>query len=329
MAAARRRSNGPGRRLSATRTEMIVSASRRTDIPAFYADWFARRLREGFCLVPNPFNPSRVATVPLRREDVDAFVFWTRNPVPFGGVLDELDLRGWPYCFLFTITGYGPPLEPSAPPLDAAVEALLGLSRRIGPDRVIWRYDPILYGGRWGPEWHLDNFAAIARSLEGAVRMVKTSYLDLYRKTARRLRAAGFPDMPDPAERPESPGLLAALGRIARSRGMRLTTCAEAPAVSVPEAEPGACVDPDLLGRISGADLPRCKDAGQRPLCRCAPSRDIGMTDSCGHGCVYCYAVSDGRRALGNLARHDPACPSLLPLPVPPVPGRQDLSEKA
>ena len=110
---------------------------------------------------------------------------------------------------------------------------------------------------------------------------------------------------------------------------MRLETCAEGPAVSTAEAPPGSCVDPDLLSRISGADLPRGKDQGQRPLCRCAPSRDIGMTDSCGHGCVYCYAVSDGARALRNLAAHDPSCSSLLPVPGAKGPGPAGRPEKA
>ena len=123
---------------------MIISASRRTDIPAFYAEWFIRRIRAGYCLVPNPFNSQQVQRVSLLPEDVDAIVFWTRNPRPIFSHLAELDERGYRYCFQYTLMDNPAPIDPASPHPPASVATFRDLAHRISPQRVIWRYDPIL-----------------------------------------------------------------------------------------------------------------------------------------------------------------------------------------
>jgi len=295
---------------------VIVSASRRTDIPAFYAQWFAHRLEAGHCLVPNPFNPGQVATVSLRREDVDAFVFWTRDPRPFLPVLDSLDRDRYPYLFLVTITGYGPPLEPRAPSLAEATAALRDLAARIGPQRVVWRYDPVIFGPGLDRASHARRFADLARALAGATDTVKLSFVDLYRKTARRLQR--LPDgtryAVDPTDSPDLALLVRDLRQAAADCGMGLQTCAEERDFTEAGAPPGSCVDAVRVSRLCGKELPAVKDRGQRPWCGCAPSRDIGMNDSCLHGCVYCYATSGEEAAARNHSRHDPEGESLLPL---------------
>jgi len=295
---------------------MIVSVSRRTDVPAFYGEWFVERLRAGFCLVPSPFNRFQVSRVSLARSDVDALVFWTRFPAPFAPAFDALDRRGDPYLVLLTLTGYGPPLEPGAPPVDDALRAARTLADRIGRQRLIWRYDPIIFGPGLDPSSHLVRFASLATGLEGLVEAVRVSFIDLYRKTRRRLAAlpGGDAFQVDPAATSGAGELLAGLARVAGEHGMSLSTCAEERDWSASDAPPGACVDGALLDRLFGVRA-AAKDPGQRAHCRCAPSRDVGIPDTCLHGCVYCYATSSHEFAARRSTSHVPGQPSLLPLP--------------
>ncbi len=296
---------------------MIVSASRRTDIPAFFGDWFEARLAAGYCLVPNPFDAKRVTRVSLERGEVDAFVFWTRNPAPFAPALATLDRRGDPYLVLLTLTGYGPPLEPAAPPQEAVIAAARELVARIGPERLIWRYDPVILGPGLDLERHVDRFARLAAAFEGVSREVRVSFLDLYRRTRRRVSAlpCGSEYLSDPAGHPSAGALLEELHRCARRHGLRLSTCAEPADWSIHGAPPGACVDSGLLGRLFGVRV-EGRDRGQRPHCRCAPSRDIGVADSCLHGCAYCYATTSDAAARRRQIAHDPAGEALVALPT-------------
>ena len=137
---------------------MIISASRRTDIPAFYSEWMLHRLKAGYCTVANPFNRNQVSRISLRPEDVDAIVFWTRNPRPLMRYIPELDSQGYRYYFQFTILGYPREIDPKSPTAAAAVQTFHELSERLGPTRVIWRYDPIVFTGLTPPAFHRENF---------------------------------------------------------------------------------------------------------------------------------------------------------------------------
>jgi hypothetical protein len=158
---------------------MIISASRRTDIPAFYSTWFMNRIRAGFVAVPNPYYPDRVARVSLRPDAVDAIIFSSRNPRPLFAYLDELDSRGFQYYFLITILGNPRQLDPKTPALTAAVDNFLKLSRRIGADRVIWRYDPIVLTNQTGIDFHLEQFQNIASALRDATHRCIISYKEV------------------------------------------------------------------------------------------------------------------------------------------------------
>lgn len=292
---------------------MILSASRRTDIPAYYADWFRNRLREGFCTVRNPFRPSQVRRVSLVRTDVDAFVFWTRDARPFARALDDLDRERFPYMFLVTLTGYPAPLEPGEPHIGELVGAFLELSHRVGPQRVAWRYDPVLLSNFTPPAFHRENFVTLARALQGSTGRVIVSVVDLYAKTRRRLdtlRAQGFEYPTDPWTGEEMGDLLRFIAREARSRGMEAVSCCE-PSARPFGIEAGACVDAGLLNRLFGLALSQKKDRGQRPDCRCAVSVDIGSTDTCPRGCAYCYATRSFRGARERYRSHDPETESL------------------
>lgn len=288
---------------------MIVSASRRTDIPAFYAPWFEHRLRVGSCEVANPFNPKQVARVSLRREDVDAFVFWTRHARPFLGVLPRLEAAGHRMVFQYTITGYGPPVERRTPSVPAAVAAFRELAAGLPAGAVVWRYDPILVGPAFSRSRHAETFGRIAAGLEGHARRVVVSVVDLYAKTRRRMgRVLRWREdlHPDPAAWPGLDDLLRHLVSIARDHGLRVEACAEPRDLAPLGIAPTKCVDDALLAALYGGAWPTAKDRGQRPACRCIPSRDIGRNDTCRFGCRYCYATRSDDVARARHAAHDP-----------------------
>ena len=283
---------------------VIVSASYRTDIPAFYAAWFRRRLKAGFCRVANPYGGSPYE-VPLAPGTVDGFVLWTRNLRPLLPDLDAVRLVA-PFTVQFTLTGYPRSLETSVINQAEAVEQLCELRRRFGPRVAVWRYDPIVFTAELDAAAHLAAFAALARALNGAVDEVVLSVMHPYRKTRRNLdRAAArhaFMWRDPPAE--EKRNLLQRLAAVAREEGMAPTLCSQRELLTPALAE-ARCIDAERL-----ADVAQCpvaaRESGNRPGCRCALSRDIGAYDTCPHGCVYCYAVADRDRAVVNFRHHDP-----------------------
>ncbi len=289
---------------------MIVSASYRTDIPAFYAAWFRERLRAGFCRVANPYGGPDYR-VSLARRDVDGFVFWTRNTRPFLPTLDEIAEIGLPFVVQFTITGYPRPLEPSVIKAEAAVSQVARLASRFGPRAVVWRYDPVFVTDQTGPDWHREQVAALARRLAGSSDEVVFSFAQIYAKTrANSDRAAerhGFSWL-DP-ESEEKKALLRDLADIARAEGFKPSLCAQPELLDAP-LEAASCIDAARLEDVAGRPL-KTRVKGNRPGCFCAESRDIGAYDTCPHGCVYCYAVRRPELAKKRHREHDPAAERL------------------
>lgn len=285
---------------------MIVSASYRTDIPAFHADWFAARLEDGHCDVASPRGgaPYRVALTPDR---VDGFVFWTRNAAPFGAALGRVAALGVPFVVHFTVTGYPRALDAHTVRADAASAQIAALARAHGPRAVVWRYDPVVLTSLTPPDWHERNFSRLAAGLRGHVDECVVSFAHIYRKTRRRLdgaaRRGGF-SWRDP-ETAEKRRLAARLAAVAAGHGMRLALCSQ-PGLAAGAAGEARCIDPGRLSDIAGREI-GARRRGNRPGCLCAESRDIGAYDTCAHGCVYCYAVSDHGRAAAALGRGRPA----------------------
>jgi Domain of unknown function (DUF1848) len=292
------------------RVPVIVSASYRTDIPAFYAGWFLARLRAGYCRVVNPYGGGTYE-VSLAPGDVDGFVFWTRNMRPLLAELDAVR-RVAPFIVQFTLTGYPRALESSVIAPEDGIAQLRELRNRWGPRVAVWRYDPVVFAAGLDVEAHVAGFAALARALAGVVDEVALSVVHPYRKTRRNLdRAAerhGFAWHDPPAE--EKRELLDRLARIAAEHGIAATLCSQ-PELLVPRLGEARCIDAERLSDMAQRPV-AARESGNRPGCRCAMSRDIGAYDTCPHGCVYCYAVADRDRAVRNFRAHDPAADCLL-----------------
>ncbi len=274
----------------------IISASRRTDVPSFHSAWFAERLAAGFVRLPNPYNNAQISEISLRPGDIDAIVFWTKNPAPMFAQLDAVERACRRFYFQFTLNAYPPELEPSLPPLDERCASFEKLSLRIGPERVIWRYDPIIISNRTDQAYHLVKFSALCERLAPHTRRVMISLVDYYKKTVRNLRPlreAGYEFETDADRSPETRDLLRELARCASKHQIEILSCAEEQDFSDIGIPPGACIDGELIERLFGLGKSWKKDPGQRKHCLCSQSRDIGSYDTCGHACPYCYAAGN------------------------------------
>lgn len=274
----------------------IISASRRSDIPAFHADWFMERIREGAFLRINPFNPRQTKEVSLALAEVDAIVFWSKNPRPLLPRLDELDSRGYCYYFQFTLNPYGAEFEPGLPPMEERIDTFRRLAERVGPKRVIWRYDPLILSSATTVEWHLESLQGLAAALHGSTERLVISFLDFYGKAGRRLeglrRSQGIAcyDVTLPGMEPELERLACGIGGIGAAYGLGLFSCAEDAELERYGIMHGSCIDGDLIRELRGGEGRFARDRNQRPACRCAASVDMGTYGSCGYGCLYCYA---------------------------------------
>jgi hypothetical protein len=327
----------------------IVSASRRTDIPAFFTEWLKNRLKAGYCTVVNPFNPRQISRLSLVPSAVRAFVFWTKNPGPM--LLDEelfsMLERDYAFYFLFTLNGYPSPYEPAlADRRREIIDAFTGLSERLGRERVIWRYDPIILSDRLDYEFHRENFSRIAGFLEGKTARVIVSVVDFYRTVTRRfLRLeAEHADRVKRKEELEKDerfySLMGFLRERAEKSGFDIQKCCESLDLDRVGIEAGKCIDDELIARIQQnrpvAGRSPCitgppkgsykKDSGQRTGCLCTESREIGAPLTCRHRCLYCYASPGDPEftrtekrvrqpqdisAPGETEYHDPRSPSL------------------
>ncbi|GAK61217.1 hypothetical protein U27_01116 [Candidatus Vecturithrix granuli] len=295
---------------------MIISASRRTDIPAFYAEWFMRRIRAGYCVTPNPFNRKQATSVSLKPEDVDVIVFWTRNPKPLLPFLPELDRRGFRYYVQYTLLNNPPELDPHTPRLESALRTFRELASQIGPQKVIWRYDPIVFSPKTDASFHWHSYREIAEALQDFTFRSVISLVDPYRKTQKRLEELARQGIEIQVYEGQPVSwfvdLMRSLARIAQDNGMEIVSCAEEIDLQPYGIRPGKCIDDEYIARVFGFEVTHQKDKSQRKACGCVESRDIGMYDTCIYGCRYCYATSNFERARSNLQQHDPLFPSLL-----------------
>ncbi|MES2643865.1 MAG: DUF1848 domain-containing protein [Myxococcota bacterium] len=306
---------------------MIISASYKTDIPAFYGRWFRNRLRAGYCKMVNPFNAHQVFEVSLRPEDVDGIVFWTKNPGPFLDGLADVHERGIPFIVQYTINGYPRVLESRVVPADKSIEHFRRIADTYGRLVPVWRYDTIVFSSETPPDFHRRNFERLASALEGATDEVVVSFAQIYKKTQRNMNEAakehGFTWSDPPAS--EKLALVRELAAMARARGIQLKVCSQK-AYVVEGVQEARCVDAQRIMEVAGR-LVASKLKGNRKECGCFYSKDIGDYDTCPHGCVYCYAVTSTAVAARRFREHDPEGEFLYPrvgAPPPETPSEPD-----
>ena len=284
---------------------MIISASRRTDIPSYYSDWFFNRIKEGFVFVRNPMNYHQISKISLAPDGVDGIVFWTKNPIP---MLDRLgDLKDYMYYFQFTITPYAKDVEPYLQSKnDVMLSAFKRLSETIGVDRVIWRYDPILISAKYPVDYHIRAFSKMADELHDYTRKATISFIDEdYRGVKSNVKELSLLDFQSETQIE----LSSQLTDIAHSYGLAIDSCAERIDLQQFGIEHARCIDDRLLSKLLGCHLNIDKDKTQRQECGCVASIDIGMYNTCQNGCRYCYANYSRNSIEGNFAKHNPLSP--------------------
>jgi hypothetical protein len=273
---------------------MIISASRRTDVPAFYTDWLINRLNAGYCLVKNPYNPAQIRQVSLLPQDVIGIVLWTKNAEPILPHFPTLDK--YSYYFQYSITPYHADIESGlANKGEIVVPAFIELAKHIGAERVIWRYDPIMINNRYSFDYHIGAFARLCELLAGSTKKCVISFAIAYKSVAKSLQEIGNVEL----EIAEKLRLAESLLSIAKAHGITLCACCESPELYELGVQPIACVDSTMFGK----SLPR--DKNQREGCNCAVSVDIGAYNSCMNGCRYCYANHSEALVRNNYAGHD------------------------
>ncbi len=285
--------------------KIIISASRRTDIPAFYAEWFFQRLKEGYVISINPCNPRQVRKISLLPADIACLVFWTRNPGPILDKIALLESCEIPFYFLITINNYGPILEPKVIGFEEILPKVQLLASRIAPEKILWRYDPIILTDEIGREYHYRAFENIARSLESCTGRCIISFFQNYTKSLRNCA----PMIPRAVLKDEKLEIASTLARIAANTGMSLQWCAPDDDITGHECDAYGimrfgCIDAALIEKITGIGGWK-RDTAQRKTCLCAKSIDIGAYNTCAHGCRYCYATTNHQRAHSFFKRFD------------------------
>ena len=279
----------------------ILSASRRTDIPTYYGEWFVNRIKAGYFMTRNSYN-QKVSRYDFTKDDIDCIVFWTKNPIPFLKYL--LEIKDYPHYFQFTLTGYDKDLESGLPDKSKLLEAFDTLYQM--GSHIIWRYDPIVFTDKYTADWHINKFKEYAETLKGKTERCVISFVDLYNQIANSgmktpLNQSDF-DLNNFAK---------TIADIARENGMQVYTCAEIVDLSFCGIQKGKCIDPDYIRKITGKMIEIGKDKAQRKECGCIESIEMGAYNTCHNGCKYCYACPNKTLTDSCFSRYDANSPLL------------------
>lgn len=285
---------------------MIISASRRTDIPSYYGKWFANRLKEGYVLIQNPYNTLRLSKLLLSPDTTDCIVFWTKNPAPMIGELKRISDLGYNYYFQYTLTPYGEAWESNLPSIEKRLDTLYTLSDRVGKCRLVWRYDPVILDDTYSVQYHIEHFAFLCEKINTYVDECVISFVDSYFHIHNIISAINSEQMKMIGK---------AFSDIAGKYHLKLATCSEKIDLQELGITRASCIDKERIERIIGCSISSKKDSGQRSECSCIESVDIGYYGTCLNGCKYCYATKNPLSARNNFRQHDPASPMLIGWP--------------
>ena len=287
---------------------MILHTGLRTDIPAFYPEWLANRLKARFVLVRNPFNPGQITKYIISPEVVDIISFCTKNPEPFFPYMELLQDYG-KYWYV-TITPYGKEIEPMVPEKKAVLESFQRLSGMVGKNCVGWRYDPVFVSEKYTVERHIEDFEHMAETLAGYTDTCVISFIDLYKKVKRN-----FPEVQE-VNKEDRLTLAQEFVRIGAQYGIGIKSCAEGNELEPYGVDCTGCMTAAVYEKALGYKLNVLKRKGARSECDCLLGCDIGAYHTCGHLCRYCYANFDAATVLKNMKCHNPESPLLLGEPT-------------
>lgn len=285
---------------------MIVSVSRRTDIPAYYSDWFFHRLEEGYVLTKNPMNPKQQKRVELNSNDVDCFVFWSKNPAPLLKHINKLSEYG--YYIQFTLNDYPNEIEPNLPVLTGRTDTFKRLAEIIGPHRMVWRYDPILITPSYSADKHIETFGSIAHDLSGYTHKCVFSYFDYYTCNKKAADSRHIKEL----SADEKLYIANQIAPLAQNAEIELSTCCEDISLEQYGIAHASCIDPKIIAQCAKHPVRITSDKNQRKNCGCAASIDIGAYDTCPAGCIYCYATHSKLAVMKNISTHDPESHTLI-----------------
>ena len=284
---------------------MILSVSKRTDIPAFFSDWFLNCLKNQRIGVRNPYN-QKMFEKQVTPDNTDCIVFWTKNALPMFPKLDQITAMGYVYYFQYTLNAYGVDIEPNLPSLEKKLATFQALSDKLYKTKVIWRYDPILFTPKYTPQWHIQAFQKLCQELAGYTNKCVISFVDTYGKIKSNLSKLQQFDLP----KDELKAFARELKQIADKYNIQIATCAEATCLSEIGITKNACIDAHLIRQITGKPLSTHPE-NSRPECLCSKAFDVGKYDTCPHGCVYCYANNTQERVKANLSNYHILSPIL------------------
>ena len=286
---------------------MILQTGMRTDIPAFYSEWFRNRVKDGFVLVRNPYNPGLLTRYEINPDVVDMITFCTKDPSP---MLSELPmLKPYGQYWFVTITPYGKDTELNVPDWETVAESFISLSKNVGINSIGWRYDPVFISGKYTADFHLEMFDRIACKLENHTQTCVISFIDIYQKVRKN-----FPEA-EPVSRSERMLLVQKMIKIAGKHGMSLKTCGEGNELEPYGADCSGCMTQAVYEKALGNKLIIPKHKSYRKQCGCFLGNDIGAYNTCMHFCRYCYANYDKKTVIENRRRHDPESPLLVGWP--------------
>ena len=287
---------------------MVLNTGSRTDIPAYYSKWFYNRIREGFVLVRNPYYPSQVTRYLLDPEKIDVMIFCTKNLQPMFGDADSFKalLSTFDTFWFVTVTPYGTDIEPFVPPAEHVIRSFQKLSEQTGKQRISWRYDPIFVTEKYSVAYHIRQFASMAKVLSRYTGQCVVSFIDLYEKTRKNFRGVRG------VTHEEQEQLIGAISNIAQEYGMQIHLCCENERLIRKNVDADGCMSKAVLEKALGCKLVVPQKKMAREACTCLLGADIGAYNTCGHGCLYCYANYDRETVLSNMKNHDPFSPFLI-----------------
>jgi len=284
---------------------MILNVSSRTDIPSFYSKWLLKRFEEGYVYVKHPMYPNKISRLELNNKLVDCIAFCSKNYKPLLKDIDKFTDKFNTY-FYYTITAYDNEIEPKVPEIDESIDTLIKLSKKVGKERVSWRYDPILITEKYTIKKHEKCFDYIGSKIAPYIDRCVFSFVDMYKKLER--------NMPEiiPLNQEDKNKIAENLGDTARKYNFIIQTCATDYDYKKYGIKPASCMNLDIFGKANNIKFKNLKHKGLRPGCHCIETRDIGEYDSCLNGCKYCYANKTPEKAISNYKFHDDNSPLLL-----------------